>query len=108
MKFYQIIKNFVPRIVIVVTIILVALSLYFIYIRVWQIFVSPKDALSEKDIIPVELKTDLFEKINQQLEEKLSDEKIDFENIKTPFTIVERETGVENEEEGIKEGVEIR
>lgn len=88
---YRINKNWVPRFIIISTIILIILTLYFIYKNVWEVFSQSKDSnLLQEKVAPAELKIDVFKKIDENLKNKKNEESIDFENLKNPFGSIEK------------------
>jgi hypothetical protein len=95
---YQFIKNWIPRAIIFATIILVILNLYFIYQNVWQVYnYSKKSAVLENEVVPAELKFDLFKKIEGKLEQKNDLAIINFGNLKNPFSSESGETTIPEE-----------
>lgn len=88
---YKIIKNWVPRFIIISAVILVVLTLYFIYKNVWEIFSrSEESSLLQEMVAPAELKIDVFQKIGENLKNKKSEVEIDFQNLKNPFGLTEK------------------
>ncbi len=87
----KLIRNLISRIIILSIIISIGLTLYFIYKNVWQIFVySKKDLILRKEILVTELKTELFKKIKERLENKKSKEELNFKNLRNPFAPIEK------------------
>jgi|GEM_PF-5815990 len=86
MKSYHFIRNWLPRIIILGAITVVALTLYALYQNVWQVFSSSKEnLLLQNEVIAAELRVDLFRKIEENIKNKKRSEEINLENIKNPF-----------------------
>jgi len=85
---YNFIKNWLPRGIVLATLVLIVLNLFFIYQNVWQVFAYSKKALSiQNEVVPAELKIDLFKKIEGRLDNKKIQEKISLDSLKNPFLL---------------------
>jgi hypothetical protein len=85
---YQLLKNWLPRFIILVAIFMLTVSLYFIYQNVWQIFSSPsKDLLLQQEVVQTELNIGLFRKIEETINNKKNAVEANLDNLKNPFLL---------------------
>ncbi|MFN3301788.1 MAG: hypothetical protein ACK413_02035 [Patescibacteria group bacterium] len=91
LNLYQFFRNFLPRFIFILTIIIIISTIYFLYKNVWEIFTRSKEAILLKgEISVVRLRTELFKKIKENFEKKKKEEEINFENLRNPFVPLEK------------------
>lgn len=84
---YKIAKNWIPRFIILIAIILLVFSLYYIYQNVWQVFASSKkNLLIQQEVVPTELKVELFKTIEERIANKQKLNPLTLDNLKNPFS----------------------
>jgi len=93
MDTYKIItyRNWLPRFIVISAIILVGSTVFFIYKNTRETFSSENNAFFQKEMVPAELKIDLFKKIEENFKNKKPEGTIDLTNLKNPFGAPEQQ-----------------
>lgn len=88
MNSYRLLQSILLRAIMILTIVLIVLSLYFIYRNVWQIFAYSKQEIISRGEAPLtEFKADAYKTIEDNLENKKNKSEQDLGDLKNPFTL---------------------